>query len=82
MALVKFESDSQLDLCIEGIKLAHPNVNTASAAAKRALLRYQGLVEEINELRNRIYELESELDERHCKISNARNALKDILDYQ
>lgn len=82
MALVKFETDSELDLCIEGIKLAYPNVNTGSAAAKRALLHYQGCVEEINELRKRIYELESELDDRHCKLSNARNALKDILDYQ
>lgn len=57
MALVKFETNEELDLCIEGLKLAYHNVNTGSAAAKHALLNYQGCVEEINELHKEIINL-------------------------
>ncbi|HIO13387.1 MAG TPA: hypothetical protein EYN13_07540 [Methylococcales bacterium] len=50
MSLVKFETDSDIDFCIEGIKLAYPNVNTGAAAAKHALLNYQACVEKSDEL--------------------------------
>jgi hypothetical protein len=74
MSLVKFETDSDIDLCIEGIKLAYPNVNTGAAAAKYALLNYQSCVEKSDELFRETVRLKRLLSEAHAALSMKRDA--------
>lgn len=68
MSLVKFETDSDIDLCIEGIKLAYPNVNTGAAAAKHALLNYQACVEKSDDLFRENVRLNRLLSEAHAAL--------------
>lgn len=88
MALVKFETDSDIDTCINGIKLAYPDVNTGSAAAKHALLNYQSAVEQNNELFKQNVRLKRLLTEAHAALRlkidadyNLGRSFDDITEY-
>ena len=68
MALVKFETNSYIDHCIEAIKLANPNVNTSAASAKHALLNYHACVKYSDKLFLENVRLNRLLSEAHAAL--------------
>ncbi len=63
MALVKFETNSELDMELKSIQLSRPDCNTNAAAAKHAINNYLSTCEELRELAADYDDLKQELEQ-------------------
>lgn len=82
MALVKFETNSELDMELKLIQLSRPDCNTNAAAAKHAINNYLSICEELSELSADYYDLKRKLEQiKHFYAENlaAENELQALL---
>jgi len=63
MSLVKFNTDADLDLELQSIKLSRPDCNTNAAAAKYAIMHYLSECEEKREIQKSLLKTIEELQE-------------------
>ena len=83
MALVKFNTNENMDMELEAIKLSRPNCNTNAAAAKYAVENYLSTSEQLRELTRDYEQLLNQMEqikETYIEKLEAEKNLKALLE--